>query len=117
MRKYELVVVLQARASANEVAKIVQDIEATFPQSYLEKDDIGVVSSSYKLHHNEWDDKIYLISYCLELAPTDLKAIEGKLKFIKGIVRSFFYSMKPQQVFFKYKDIQEKFKKMFEVQE
>lgn len=114
MRKYELVVVLQARASSEEVQKTLSEIEGTLPGGFLEKDDIGTVSSAYTLEKNEGDDKIYLVSYYLDLQPTDIKEIKEKMKFIKGIVRYFFYAMKPNQPFFKYKELQEKFEKMFE---
>ncbi len=113
MRKYELVVVCNARVWEEERNKTLQEVEKHFSNNLIKKDDIWIKDAAYALHWKKDRTKMYLVSYYLELEPAQVAEIKKWMTYIQWIERYFFYSMKQDQQFFTYDELQKKVEDMF----
>ena len=118
MKKYELAVVLDARTSEDERAAAIKQIEeAVGKDAILQKDEIGAMEAAYDFGGKSGNNKIFLLSYYCELTPERIAQIKKEIAYIKGLMRYFFYVMKPSQKFFTYKELQDHFAKLDEEEE
>ena len=118
MRKYELVIVIDGRTSEEDRSKTIAEVEAAVGKdSIIQKDEIGAIEAAYDLSWKRWNNKIYLVSYYCDLSPERIKEIKAAIAYVKGLMRHFFYSMKPTQKFFTYKELQDTFAKIEEEKE
>ncbi len=105
MQKYELVLLLNARKSEEELSKVIASIEKALPKdSILNKDEVWVMQSEYFFSGNKDLDKMYLISYHLQLSSEDMTSFKNKVAYYEEIIRFFFYKMWNSQEFITYKD-------------
>lgn len=117
MKKYELVVVLDARTSQEEKQAAITTIEeALGKDAILQKDDMGAMDAAYDLSGKAGNNKIYVLSYYCELSPEAIVQVKKKIQYTKALLRSFFYAMKPTQKFFTYKELQDHFEKQEEAE-
>ncbi len=115
MKKYELVVVLDGRTSQEERDTAIAAIEAAIDtNNIVQKDEIGAMDAEYDLARVKGNNKIYLISYYLNLVPEAIREIEKKIAYIKPLKRHFFYAMTSTQPFFTFKELQKKFEEQEE---
>jgi len=89
MKKYELVVVLDARTSQDERDEAIKTIEdVLWKGSILKKDDIGAVDAAYNLSGKAWNNKIYVVSYYCDLEPDALLQVKSKILYVQGTTGS-----------------------------
>lgn len=110
MKKYELVIVCDAKTSDQELVKVITEIEENLWTGIRKKDDMWLIDAAYKLLGKKDNLKIHVISYYLELDPKEIAIVSQKMTYMKGVIRYFFYSMTNDQPFWIYKDLVEKLK-------
>ncbi len=105
MQKYELVLLLNARKSEEELSKVIASVEKALPKdSILNKDDAWVMQSEYLFWRDKELDKMYLISYHLQLNSEDMISFKKEVAYYEEIIRFFFYKMSNIEEFITYKD-------------
>lgn len=116
MRKYELVIVLNARIAEQEHAAAVKEVEGYLWDAVVQKDDIWTIDASYDMHRKKWNNKVYLISYLLEMDATKVAELKAQMKYTKWLERHFFYSMSNTDVYMTYAETQKKVAALLETQ-
>lgn len=110
MKKYELVVVLDARTSQEEKNTAMETVQnALGKDAILQKDEIGAMEAAYDFSQKKGNNKIYIVSYYCQLDPGKVQEVKKEIQYIKPLMRSFFYAMGEEQPFFTYKELQDHF--------
>lgn len=113
MKPYELVLLVQASLTSDEKQEILDAvIDVIGKDSIKQTDDIGVMKSAYPLMGKKSNTHMHMVSYYLELDPTMVNICTQKFSFIKGLMRHFFYVMKPNEVYLTYSETQKKIEKL-----
>lgn len=110
MNHYELVVILDPKLTKQDNTQTVSILEDLLGNTIQDKDDIGILDLAHHLHKIGKSTQAYFISYYLSTDGEQIDALKKKLVFIKGIIKYVFLKMNPSDTFFKFKDLQEKFK-------
>lgn len=107
MKPYELVIILQASLAVDAKQELLASIIDIIGQDSIQKtDDIGVVKAAYPLDGKKENTHIHLISYHLMLDPISVNVFTKKFAFLKGLIRHYFYAMKPNEKFMTYNEVQ-----------
>lgn len=114
MKKYELVVVVDAQLWSAEIAKVVETVEWYWTSdSQLVKDEIWVQQVYHFLpaqkHH-----VAYFVSYELVLDPASLDDLKRKIKLTKWVQRFVLFVMSMSEKVLNFKDINEKYSKIID---
>ena len=76
MQKYELVLLLDVAVKDSERKDFLWEFEKKFADNVKDKDEIGVQTLMYDLFEVKWNNKAYLVSYYLDLDPTQVKEVK-----------------------------------------
>lgn len=107
MKPYELVLILKASLSVDEKQDLLDSIISIIGKDSIQQtDDIGVMKAAYLLDGKRDNTHIHLISYHLLLDPTLVNTFTKKFAFLKGLIRHYFYVMKPNEKFMTYNEVQ-----------
>lgn len=102
MRRYEFVALLDSHLPSEEVENLKKELENTFGDSIVEKDDIGLLSLAYEV---KWRDRAYFVSYYLDLDPSSITEMKKDISLKSGVLRFFFYKMNKNEEFLKFHEV------------
>ena len=109
MKPYELVLILQASLTVDEKQEILNSIiDVIGKDSIKQTDDIGIMKSAYPLAGKKENTHMHLISYHIMIDPLTVNECTRKFAFFKGLLRHYFYAMKPNEEFLTYAEVQKK---------
>lgn len=114
MKKYELVVVVDAQLWSIEIGQVIETIEWYWSkESQNVKDDIGVQQVFHFLpaqkHH-----VAHFVSYELVLDPSSLDELKKKIKLTKWVQRFVFFSLSMSETVLNFKELNEKYSKVID---
>lgn len=101
-KHYELVCVVDARLSVQDIQKQVKTIESHLGGTEKDKDDMWLLPLAYPL---AGQDQAYFVSYHLELESEMIPALKRELLLEKGVLKFHLFSMKPTEPFLKFADL------------
>lgn len=118
MKPYELVILLQANLASDEKQEILDSIvEIVGKDNIKQTDDMGVMKSAYPLMGKKINSHMHIVSYYIYAEPLSVNAYTKKFAFLKGLLRHFFYAMKPNEVYMTYADTQKALEKLLPQQD
>lgn len=118
MKPYELVLVLKASLTVDEKKDLLDSIiDIIGKDSIKQTDDIGVLKAAYPLDGKKENTHMHLISYYLSVDPLSVNVFTKKFAFLKGLVRHYFYAMKPNEKFMTYGEVQKSLESLLPVKE
>jgi ribosomal protein S6 len=118
MKPYELVLVLKASLTVDEKKDLLDSIiDIIGKDSIKQTDDIGVLKTAYPLDGKKENTHMHLISYYLSVDPLSVNVFTKKFAFLKGLVRHYFYAMKPNEKFMTYSEVQKSLETLLPVKE
>lgn len=106
MNRYEFVVLIDSKLPQDKKTDIITNIESMLSDKVLEKDDIWLLDTEYKIN---WEMKAYYLSYCIETEWDFIESIKKDLSIIKWVLRYTFFRMSKNETFFKFSDINKQF--------
>ena len=118
MKPYELVLILKASLTVDEKKDLLDSIiDIIGKDSIKQTDDIGVLKTAYPLDGKKENTHMHLISYYLSVDPLSVNVFTKKFAFLKGLVRHYFYAMKPNEKFMTYSEVQKSLETLLPVKE
>lgn len=112
MKKYELVLVVDAALSSSDVDDIKKETESLV--TVLETDDMGLLPTAYPIRGQ---DQAYYVSYYIEADNDQIVEAKKKLKLRNGLARYVFFAMKDNEEFLNYADLKKKYMDIKEARE
>ncbi len=118
MKPYELVLILQASLPVDEKKELLDSIiDIIGKDSIQQTDDIGVLKAAYPLDGKRENTHIHLVSYHIIVDPLSVNVFTKKFAFLKGLIRHYFYTMKPNEKFMTYAEVQKTLETLLPVKE
>ncbi len=87
MQKYELVFMLSSQVQDSERKDFLSKFEEDFKKNIIQKDDIGLKETSYDVKSIRWNNRMYYISYYVDLDNAWLDLLKKSLLYSNIIVR------------------------------
>lgn len=106
MQKYELVLMLNSQVQDSERKNLLSKFEEDFKSNIIQKDDMWLKETSYDINSKRWNDRIYYVSFCLELDNDWLAAVKKSLLYSNVIARYEIFKMTTTQSFFEFEKLQ-----------
>ena len=106
MQKYELVLMLSSKVQDSERKDLLSKFELDFKSNIIQKDDMWLKETSYDVNSTKWNDRVYYVSYCLDLDNNWLAAVKKSLLYSNVITRYEIFRMATNQVFFEFEKLQ-----------
>ncbi len=118
MKPYELVILLQANLSSDEKQEILDSVvDIVAKDNIKQTDDMGVMKSAYSLMGKKANSHMHIVSYHLHAEPVAINEYTRQFSFLKGLLRHFFYAMKPNEKYMTYADTQKALEKLLPKQD
>lgn len=108
-KHYELVCVIDAGLSVDEIKKQIAAIEAHLTSVQQDKDDIWLLPVVYPI---KGQDQAYFVSYHLLAAPDALTELKKELSLEKGLAKFHLFSLKSDEAFLKFADLKKTYRDM-----
>lgn len=105
MKKYELVLMLNVQTQDSERKEFLQTFEDSFKTNILQKDDMGIKETTYDVKSIRWNNRIYYVSYLLDLDSTALAEIKKSLLYSTFVVRYEIFKMTTDQNFYEFEKL------------
>lgn len=106
MQKYELILMLSSQVQDFDRKDLLSKFEEEFKSNVVVKDDMWLKETAYEIGSKRWNDRIYYISYCLELNNDWLIALKKSLLYSNVITRYEIFKMANNQTFFEFEKLQ-----------
>lgn len=114
MQKYELVLLLDVAVKDSERKDFLWEFEKKFADNVKDKDEIGVQTLMYDLFEVKWNNKAYLVSYYLDLDPTQVKEVKKFFLYNKMVLKHEILSMKASDIFLHFEKNQKELEDIME---
>lgn len=102
MSRYEFVWLIDPNLPSEKIEQEKKDLQEMFKDSLIDVDDIGILELEYPIKKRE---RAYFLSLCLNLDSKDIKWLEEKIALDSNLLRFFFYRMKDNEKFLKFKEV------------
>jgi ribosomal protein S18 len=106
MQKYELVLMLNSNIQDSERKDFLSKLENDIKANIIKKDEIWLKETCYDVKGKTWNNRIYYISYFLELDNDSLKKIRKSLLYSNLVTRYEIFKMTSNQDFFEFKKLE-----------
>ena len=113
MKKYELVLVIDAATSSDDITKTMGAVEKLVG-TILETDNMGLLPVAYPVRGQ---NQAHYVSYYVELDPATIPEVKKELKLMKPLAKFFFYKMNDTDAFLKFADLKKQYEEMTKVEE
>ncbi len=114
MQKYDLVFMLSSKVTDSERNDFLSKFEEDFKKSILQKDDIGLKETSYDIKSIKWNDRMYYVSFCINMDHDWLEQLRKSLLYSNVIVRYEIFKMNSNQEFFEFEKLQKELQKIID---
>ncbi len=114
MQKYELVLMLNPQVQDSERKDLLSKFEEEFKKNIVQKDDIWLKETSYDIKSIKWNNRIYYVSYCLELDNDWLASVKKSLLYSNVITRYEIFKMTSNQTFFEFEKLQKELQEIID---
>jgi len=101
-KQYELVCVIDARLSMEDIRAQMKAIEKLIGEAKFDTDDMGLLPLAYPL---KGQIQAYFVSYALDIATDLLGELKHNLSLEKGVIKYHIFSLKSSDAFLKYADL------------
>lgn len=108
-KQYELVCVLDARLSMEDIRAEIKAIETLIGKAKTDTDDMWLLPLAYPL---KWQTQAYFVSYALDIASDLLPELKHNLSLQKGVIKYHLFSLKSSEAFLKYADLKKAYEAM-----
>ena len=112
MQKYELVFMLSSQVQDSERKDFLSKFEEDFKKNIIQKDDIGLKETSYDVKSIRWNNRMYYISYYVDLDNAWLDLLKKSLLYSNIIVRYEIFKMSSTQEFFEFEKLEKELQKI-----
>ncbi|HOG15221.1 MAG TPA: 30S ribosomal protein S18 [Candidatus Absconditabacterales bacterium] len=112
MQKYELVFMLNSQVKDSERKDFLSKFEEEFKKNILQKDDIGLKETSYDVKSIRGNNRMYYVSYYMDLNNDGLDSVKKSLLYSNIIVRYQIFKMDSTQIFFEFEKLQKELQKI-----
>lgn len=106
MKKYELVIVIDANLSSSAISDVQASVEKLIDGSILDTDQIWLVPVAYPLLGQ---DQAFFVSYYVNLDSQVLPELKSELRLIKWLAKFVFYTMHDEDAFLKMADLEKRY--------
>lgn len=108
-KQYELVCVIDARLSMEDIRAQMKTIEKLIGEAKFDTDDMGLLPLAYPL---KGQTQAYFVSYALDIATDLLGELKHNLSLEKGVIKYHIFSLKSSDAFLKYADLKKAYAAM-----
>ncbi len=106
MKKYELVLMLSTNVQDVDRKDLLSKFEEEFKSNIIQKDDIWIKETCYDVKWIKWNNRVYYVSYFLDLDNEKLLNIKKSLLYSNVIIRYEIFGMNISSLFFEFDKLQ-----------